>query len=139
MHMDNIFYNNLILIPTVTFFITVILKWLIVFLKTKKIMISRALWSWWMPSIHSSVIVSLATAVALKEGISSDFFAIAMAFTAIIIYDAINVRFEAWLHAKEINRIIWKEKFKESLGHLPSEAFAWSIVGILIPLALWYI
>ena len=137
--MDNIFYNNLILIPSVTFLITVFIKWLIVFISTKKVNISRAFWSWWMPSIHSSVIVSLATAVALKEGISSDTFAITMAFTAIIIYDAINVRFEAWLHAQEINRIIGKEKFKESLGHLPSEAFAWSLVGILIPLALWYV
>jgi acid phosphatase family membrane protein YuiD len=48
-----------------------------------------------MPSAHSSVVVSLATAMAIKYGVSSDYFAIAMAFTVIIIYDAINVRFEA--------------------------------------------
>jgi acid phosphatase family membrane protein YuiD len=48
-----------------------------------------------MPSVHSSVVVSLATAVAIKHGINSDLFAISMAFTVIIIYDAINVRFEA--------------------------------------------
>ena len=137
--MENIFYSNLILIPTVTFLFTVFLKGLVIYIKSGAIILSKALWSWWMPSIHSSVIVSLTTAVALKEGISSDFFAIAMAFTAIIIYDAINVRYEAGLHAEEINRIIWKGKFKESLWHLPSEAFAWSIIGILIPLVLWYV
>jgi len=48
-----------------------------------------------MPSIHSAVVVSLATATALKYSLSSDYFAIVMAFTAIIIYDAINVRFQA--------------------------------------------
>jgi len=48
-----------------------------------------------MPSVHSSVVVSLATAIAIKYGVNHDLFAIAMSFTVIIIYDAINVRFEA--------------------------------------------
>lgn len=137
--MDNIFYNNLILVPGITFLFTVFLKWLIIYIKSKKINISEALWSGWMPSIHSAVVVSIATSVAIKHWLSSDYFAISMAFTAIIIYDAINVRYEAWLHAEEINKIIWKEKFKESLGHLPSEAFAWSVLGILIAVVLFYV
>jgi acid phosphatase family membrane protein YuiD len=48
-----------------------------------------------MPSVHSSVVVSLTTAMALKHGLGSDHFALAMAVTVIIIYDAINVRYEA--------------------------------------------
>jgi acid phosphatase family membrane protein YuiD len=56
-----------------------------------------------MPSVHSSVVVSLTSAVAMKYGISHDLFAISMAFTVIIIYDAINVRFEAGQHAVAIN------------------------------------
>jgi acid phosphatase family membrane protein YuiD len=56
-----------------------------------------------MPSAHSAVVVSLATAVAIKYGVTSDLFAITMAFTGIIIYDALNVRFEAGLHASTIN------------------------------------
>jgi acid phosphatase family membrane protein YuiD len=48
-----------------------------------------------MPSAHSAVAVSLTTAIALKHSIASDLFAISMAFTVIILYDAINVRFEA--------------------------------------------
>jgi acid phosphatase family membrane protein YuiD len=48
-----------------------------------------------MPSAHTAVTVSVTTAMALKYGIWSDYFAIAMAFTVIIIYDAINVRYEA--------------------------------------------
>jgi len=48
-----------------------------------------------MPSAHSAVVVSLTTAIALQHGIDSDFFAIAMSFTVIILYDAINIRYEA--------------------------------------------
>jgi len=135
----NTYYQNLILIPAVTFVITVFLKWIFIKFKTGKLDIAWALWSWWMPSVHSSVVVSLATAVAIKYGIWSDFFAIAMSFTVIIIYDAINVRFEAWQHAIVINDFLWEKKFKESLWHLPSEAFAWSLMWMITAVWLYYL
>jgi len=134
--MNDLFYNNILLIPAITFVITVFLKWLIIYIKSNKINLSESIWSWWMPSIHSAVVVSITTALAIKEWINSEYFAISMTFTAIIIYDALNVRYEAWLHAKELNKIVWKTKFKESLWHLPSEAFAWTILGILITMSL---
>jgi acid phosphatase family membrane protein YuiD len=59
-----------------------------------------------MPSAHTAVAVSLTTAIAIKNTIWSDLFAISMAFTIIIIYDAINVRFEAGLHASALNKYI---------------------------------
>jgi acid phosphatase family membrane protein YuiD len=136
---NNVFYDNIILIPTIAFFIAVIFKWFVVKVKTWKLNLGRALWSWGMPSVHTWVVISLATAFALKHWIASDFFAIVMAYTAVIIYDAINVRFEAWLHAEAINKSIWKKKFKESLWHLPSEAFAWSILGIFVAVILYYL
>lgn len=133
------FYDTIILVPAVSFIFSVFFKGLIVYFQTKQVNLTRALWSGGMPSVHTSVVVSLATAFALKYGIGSDFFAIVMAFTVIIIYDAINVRFEAWLHARAINQAIWEKRFKESLWHLPSEAFAWSILWILVAIALYYI
>lgn len=135
----NFFYEHLLLIPAITFVVTVFLKWIFVKLKTWKIDISRSLWSWWMPSVHSSVVVSLTTAIAIKYWVNHDLFAIAMTFTVIIIYDAINVRFEAWQHAIAINESLWHKKFKESLWHLPSEAFAWSILWIIIATIIYYI
>lgn len=135
----NIFYDYLILIPAITFVITVFLKWLFIKIKTWKIDINSSLWSWWMPSVHSSLVVSLSTAIALKYWIVSDLFALTMTFTLIIIYDAINVRFEAWQHAWAINDILWKKRFNESLWHLPSEAFAWSILWIVVAILIYYI
>lgn len=136
--MLNIYYNNLILVPAVAFVVTVLLKWIFIRIKTWKINISWSLWSWWMPSVHSSVVVSLSTAIAIKYWITHDLFAIAMAFTVIIIYDAINVRFEAWQHAIAINESLWEKRYKESIWHLPSEAFAWSMLGIFVAIILYY-
>lgn len=135
----NSYYQNLILVPAVAFVVTVFLKGISIKVKTWKFDIAWALWSWWMPSVHSSVVVALATAVGLKYWINSDYFAISLTFTVIIIYDAINVRFEAWQHAIAINEFIWQKKFKESLWHLPSEAFAWSILGIIVAVIMYYI
>ncbi len=137
--MQNIFYETIIFIPAVSFIAAVFIKWILVKGQTGKWNMTRALGSGGMPSVHTSVVVALATAFALKYGISSEYFAIVMAFTVIIIYDAINVRFEAGLHAEAINRAIWEKKFKESLGHLPSEAFAGSILGIIVAVVLYFL
>ena len=135
----NIFYNNIILVPFTAYIFSTIFKGIFLKLSTNKWNLANFFWSWWMPSAHSSVVVSLSTALAIKYGINSDYFAIAMSFTAIIIYDAINVRFEAWLHATAINQSLWKKKFKESLWHRPSEAFAWSFLWIIIAVVLKFI
>nr|MDD3720566.1 divergent PAP2 family protein [Candidatus Gracilibacteria bacterium] len=136
----NYFYSNLLFVPALSFVIAIIIKGLIIKAKTKKWDINAALGSGGMPSVHSAVVVSLTTAVALKMGIDSDLFAVCLAFTVIIIYDAINVRFEAGLHAEAINKLFpLEKKFKESLGHLPSEAFAGSILGITVAVFLYYI
>lgn len=95
-----------------------------------------------MPSVHSALVTSITTALGIKYGIFSDIFSIAMVFSMIIIYDAINVRFEAGLHAKALNQLnCSKEKptnynFNESIGHLPGEALAGSIIGIIIAMIL---
>jgi len=134
----NIFYNNLILIPAIAFIMSACVKGILSWIVSKKFSLKDALSSGGMPSVHSAVVTSLTTAVALKHGIYSDLFAISLGFTVIIIYDAINIRYEAGLHAVAINQLKNSgEKFKESLGHLPSEAFAGSMLGIVISLALY--
>jgi len=133
------FYNHLILVPAIAFVISVIIKGLISILQKWKLDLSAALWSWWMPSAHTAVAVALTTAIVLKYWVWSDLFAISMAFTIIIVYDAINVRFEAWLHASALNKYIWENKFREKLGHLPSEAFAGAVLWILVAVTLYYI
>lgn len=135
----NFFYQNILLVPAITFFIAAVLKWFYIKIKTWKIDVIESVWTWWMPSWHSAVVVSLAMAVALKYWVHNDLFAITLTFSMIIIYDAINIRFEAGQHAKEINKSLWEQKYKESLWHLPSEAFAWSLIWIAVAYILWLI
>ena len=135
----NFYYEHILLIPAIAFVISVFIKWIFSIIKSWKLDLSVALWSWWMPSAHTAVTVWLTTAIGLKYWVTSDLFALAISFTVIIIYDAINIRYEAWLHAWALNKHIWERKFRESLGHLPSEAFAWSIVWILVAVVIYYL
>ncbi|PID87671.1 hypothetical protein CSB07_00265 [Candidatus Gracilibacteria bacterium] len=137
--MYNIFYENLILIPAVSFLLAVFIKTVLIKKYTGKWDFSKSFSSGGMPSSHSALIVSLATAVAIKNGIDSDLFAVSIVMTAVIISDAINIRFEAGLHAGAINKSIGEKRFKESLGHLPSEAFAGSMLGIIVAVIMYYL
>lgn len=95
-----------------------------------------------MPSVHSALVTSITTAIGIKYGVTSDLFVMSLVFSMIIIYDAINVRFEAGLHAKALNNLrCMKESgkeysFNESIGHLPQEAFVGSLIGICTAMVL---
>ena len=92
----------------------------------------NALGSGGMPSVHSALVTSLTTAIGIKYSVFSDLFLVCLVFSTIIIYDAINVRYESGLHAKALNELTGKEAFlNESIGHLPQEAFVGSLIGIL--------
>ncbi len=69
--------------------------------------------------------------MGIKNGPWSDEFMICLVFSIIIIYDAMNVRFQAWLHAKALNHLTPNdgESLNESIGHTPIEAFAGWIIG----------
>jgi acid phosphatase family membrane protein YuiD len=77
-------------------------------------------------------VTSVTTAIGIKYWIFNELFAACLVFSMIIIYDAINVRFEAWLHAKVLNELTGKQyNFNESIWHLPKEALVWSIIWII--------
>lgn len=98
----------------------------------------RALSSGWMPSVHAALVTSITTAFAIKYGVYSDIFTVSLVFTVVILYDAINVRYESWLHATAINKLMW-EQFNESLGHLPSEVLTGSMLWIITSIVLFYL
>ena len=84
-----------------------------------------------MPSAHSTFVIALATSMGMKYGVWSDNFMICLVFSIIIIYDAMNVRYQAGLHAKILNRIAHQEgeELNESIGHTPAEALVGGIIG----------
>lgn len=113
-----------------------------------------------MPSSHSSLVVSVAIYTLRSQGFSSPSFALAMILAGVVIYDAMSVRYNAGLHAKELNRLrrvidemddeisqlsgeedqeaselTERREFKEFLGHTPLEVLAGSLLGIIIAMA----
>lgn len=111
-----------------------------------------------MPSSHSSLVVSVVIYTLRYRGLSSTDFAFAMILAGIVIYDAMSVRYNAGLHAKELNRLrkiideiddeisqladkpedediddlVNQKDLKEFLGHTPIEVLAGSLLGIVI-------
>lgn len=132
-----VFREHSITIPFIALAVAIVLKWIIGLLKWK-FSVARMLGSGGMPSAHSTFVTSLAATMFLKHGFFSDEFLMSIVFSIIIIYDALNVRYQAGLHAQLLNEIIAKKdiQLNESIGHLPSEAIVWSIIGALTALAL---
>jgi acid phosphatase family membrane protein YuiD len=99
-----------------------------------------------MPSSHTSGMSALTTAVGLSYGFDSVVFAISLAFTMIVMFDAQTVRMSTGKQAKILNQMLddiyWKKKFdevklKEFLGHTPVEVFAGAALGIVVGLLLY--
>ncbi len=99
-----------------------------------------------MPSSHSALVTSLATATGLLYGFDGAYFAIATVLALIVMYDARGVRQESGQHARVINRIlreimtghaISEVELKELLGHTTVEVFVGGLVGIIYTLVLF--
>jgi len=58
-----------------------------------------------MPSSHSALMTSVTTSIGLNAGWDSPIFALALAITGIVVYDATGVRRQAGFHAERINQI----------------------------------
>lgn len=99
-----------------------------------------------MPSSHSALVTSLATATGIQYGFGGPLFAIATVLALIVMYDARGVRQESGQHARVINRIVRElfsghalsdRELKELLGHTTIEVFVGAIIGVVYTL-IWF-
>jgi uncharacterized protein len=101
-----------------------------------------------MPSSHSALMVSTMIAIGLFNGFGTPAFALAVAMTMIVVYDATGIRRQAGFHAQKINRLI-EELFSghpisekqliEVLGHTPRQVIAGTALGILVAVGVWLV
>ena len=136
---------KILLIPCAAWFIAQALKLLIGLVRDRRLDISF-FWSMGgMPSAHSALVSSLAAAIAIQEGFTSPFFAIAAFFAMIVMYDAAGVRKTVGSQSSMLNRIldelfkgrpIFEQRFKEFIGHSRLEIIVGALLGIL--LAVWW-
>jgi acid phosphatase family membrane protein YuiD len=115
-----------------------LLKPLIEFIETRR-------WNWglWfssggMPSSHSALVCSTMLSEGLFHGFGTPTFALAVAVTMVVVYDAAGVRREAGRHAERINILIEElfsgqeigdQQLKEVIGHTPLEVVGGVLLG----------
>jgi len=94
-----------------------------------------------MPSSHSAMVASLASAVGYFEGWDSATFAICIVLALIVIRDAGGFRRQIGFQAKTINQHIAQisseqssefEHLRERMGHSPLEILVGIVLGVLI-------
>lgn len=111
---------------------------------TKKFNFKRLMQSGGMPSSHSAVVVSLTTMIGKTQGVESPMFAIAVIFSAVVMYDAAGVRRAAGKQAKLLNKIVQtpgltgvevSERLIEALGHTPIQVLVGALIGLIVGLA----
>jgi len=95
-----------------------------------------------MPSSHTAYVTSLTTLVALRDGLDSTAFAIAVVVMIVVIRDAIGFRREIGRNALLTNTIaekVFSEKadlLNEQVGHSVAEAAVGFVLGIVLAVIL---
>jgi acid phosphatase family membrane protein YuiD len=148
MNLEMIFKNLTLISALVAWCVAQLIKLPLNFLFTKR-------WNWallisvgGMPSSHSALVTATATSVGLYAGFDSPVFAIAVALAMVVIYDATGIRRQAGIHAQTINLLVEEllqghlapeKQLREVLGHTPLEAIGGVILGLIVPILLWFI
>ncbi len=134
--------------------LTAMLAWLMAqILKPPVEYLRKGKWNWGylvsaggMPSSHSSLMVGATVGIGLHQGFDSALFALAIAMTLIVVYDAAGVRREAGRHAEKINILmnellnghpISDKALREVLGHTPMEVTGGVFLGLTVGILYW--
>lgn len=132
--------NQVLLGTLISWALAQMLKLPVEYLRTRK-------WNWTlllraggMPSSHSALIASTTHGIGLVVGFDTPLFALGVAISMIVIYDATGIRRQAGKHAKMINTIMrdllegqplrHRDVLIEVLGHSPAEAITGLLLGM---------
>ena len=93
-----------------------------------------------MPSSHTSFVMALTFSIGKIHGFNIPSFAVSLAFSFVVMYDAAGVRRAAGKQAAVLNKLIFhsglkpEEQLKELLGHTPLQVMAGAVLGIFVGL-----
>lgn len=140
MGIQMVLQNKPVVAAAISWFIAQVIKVILTFIQHEKLDFSRLYDSGGMPSSHSSLVMALSFSLGKYYGFQSPYFAIAIIFSMVVMYDAAGVRYAAGKQAKAINVLFThhgmklEEQLKELLGHTPLQVFAGAVLGIAIGL-----
>ena len=97
-----------------------------------------------MPSSHSALVVSATVAIGKHYGFSGPAFALAVVLSAVVMYDACNVRRSAGDTARLVNQILahvekltaedFADDLREVMGHTPLQVLMGALLGLAVGL-----
>ena len=106
----------------------------------RKLDMGRFVSSGGMPSSHSALAVAATTAIGKLYGIQSPDFALAVIVSAVVMYDACNVRRSAGDTARLVNQILahvekltaedFADDLREVMGHTPLQVLMGALLGL---------
>lgn len=127
--------------PFLAWLIAGCLKFLINSMKAKKLAFGLIGYGG-LPSNHSAIVSSMVTLIALKEGIDTPAFGVALTLAFIVMLDANSLRRAVGKHAVEINKLAKDDPeyqlLRERMGHTKIEILAGISVGLLVAFILFY-
>ena len=110
----------------------------------RKIDVRRFVSSGGMPSSHSALVVAAAAAIGKLYGVQTPDFALAAILSAVVMYDACNVRRSAGDTARLVNKLLQHvekltaedlaDNLREVMGHTPLQVLMGALLGLGIGL-----
>lgn len=142
--MQDFLNNGILMCAATAWLVAQVIKLLIDLRMHHRLNLRRLLGNGGMPSAHTASVVALTLMIAFREGLGSTAFAIAFVLTAVVINDAVGVRYQTGEQGKVINKILRRmlvegqplteDNLKELVGHTPSEVFFGALIGLVVPL-----
>lgn len=142
--MTELLGNDILICVAVAWLVAQVFKTLIDWRINRSFDLKRMFSNGGMPSAHTASVVALTLMIAFREGLGSTAFAISFVLSAIVINDAVGVRYQTGKQGKVINEILQKvliegepltdETLMELVGHTPTEAFFGALIGLIIPI-----
>jgi len=138
--------NRIIDCALLSWFLAQLAKVVLELILERKFVLSRFVSSGGMPSSHSALVVSCTTAVGKSVGVASPLFAVCVIVSAVVMYDACNVRRSAGDTAAIVNKLLQHiekltaqdvaDDLKIIMGHTPLQVLVGAILGLIVGL-LW--
>jgi acid phosphatase family membrane protein YuiD len=127
------------LTPFLAWLVAGVMKFLINSIKAKQLAF-RLIGYGGLPSNHSAIVSSMATLIALKEGVGHPAFGVAITLAFIVMLDANSLRRQVGKHAVAINKLAVgvsdHQSLRERIGHTRLEIVAGIAVGIAVAAAV---
>lgn len=140
MRMGMLTTNPIIDCALLAWFLAQLIKVLLELVLLRRFDVSRFVSSGGMPSSHSALVVACTTAIGKLYGIEGPIFALSAILSAVVMYDACNVRRSAGDTARLVNQLLehverltaedFADNVREIMGHTPLQVLMGSLLGL---------